>query len=253
MTVLSSPYFCTLLGSALLHTVLFFSFEAGNFRVPESTTASAIGQFPLALVSGSEGRTDGGSPTPSVPEASTRETHPPAAEEKRTSLTPQKIEEPPQKRQPTRERRRALIRHNASVPAQPEERPQPNGAETAAPPLSSSSLQAPVSEVSNSGGSGEEIASGSSTIVATPDYLRNPAPYYPMAARKAHEEGVVMLIVRVDANGDVEDLSLKKSSGFPRLDTAAEQAVRAWKFHPARTAGMAVASIVEVPVRFVLR
>lgn len=91
------------------------------------------------------------------------------------------------------------------------------------------------------------------TISATPDYLRNPAPLYPHGSRLAGESGAVLLSVSLTAEGDVSALQIKESSGFSRLDEAALRAVKSWKFTPARVAGIAIASSIQVPVRFVLR
>lgn len=98
-----------------------------------------------------------------------------------------------------------------------------------------------------------EGASGDSTVRAEPDYLRNPAPEYPREARRAREQGVVLIDVLVSAEGVVHELLLKESSGFKSLDQAALRAVRDWKFKPARIAGVPFSTRVDVPVRFVLK
>ena len=85
------------------------------------------------------------------------------------------------------------------------------------------------------------------------DYLRNPAPAYPAVARRNGEEGRVLLRVLVGANGEAQRVELKTSSGFERLDAAALETVRQWKFVPARLGGEAVAAWVVVPVTFALR
>jgi protein TonB len=81
-------------------------------------------------------------------------------------------------------------------------------------------------------------------------YLNNPAPTYPAASRRAGEQGKVLLRVRVDAKGDVEEIQLQASSGFARLDEAALSAVRRWRFSPARMGDRAVAGWAIVPVTF---
>jgi protein TonB len=58
--------------------------------------------------------------------------------------------------------------------------------------------------------------------------------------------------VNVAANGRAARIELKPSSGFPVLDEAALQAVRGWKFEPARSGPVAVESEVEMAVRFKL-
>ncbi len=83
-------------------------------------------------------------------------------------------------------------------------------------------------------------------------YLDNPAPAYPVFAKRAREQGVVMLRVRVDAAGTVEGVDIHKSSGFDRLDKAALAAVRQWRFVPARQGDRAVAGVALVPIHFEL-
>lgn len=84
------------------------------------------------------------------------------------------------------------------------------------------------------------------------DYLNNPAPAYPALSRRMREEGRVMLRVRVSAGGQPEQVELSASSGSGRLDNAAREAVRRWRFVPAKRGGQAVESWVLVPVVFKL-
>jgi protein TonB len=63
---------------------------------------------------------------------------------------------------------------------------------------------------------------------------------------------VVLVLVRVAEDGIPLDVALKESSGHPMLDEAAIEAVRHWRFTPARQSGRAVTAAVEVPVRFSL-
>jgi protein TonB len=88
------------------------------------------------------------------------------------------------------------------------------------------------------------------SILAAPDYRKNPEPDYPPLARRRHQQGLVTLAVKVNTQGRVAEVKVKTSSGFPILDEAALQAVRAWEFQPARIGLMAVESEIEVPVRF---
>jgi protein TonB len=90
-------------------------------------------------------------------------------------------------------------------------------------------------------------------IQAQPDDLQNEPPEYPDESRIAREQGVVILKVEVTAEGIPTTVSILQSSGFFRLDQAARQAVRHWKFHPALIAGIPVSSEANVPVRFKLQ
>mgnify|MGYP000973154801 CR=1 FL=1 len=84
------------------------------------------------------------------------------------------------------------------------------------------------------------------------DYLNNPAPPYPMASRRAREQGTVMLRVLVSPAGTAQMVELEASGGFSRLDHAARDAVRRWRFVPASQSGRPVTAWVLVPVIFSL-
>lgn len=84
------------------------------------------------------------------------------------------------------------------------------------------------------------------------DYLHNPKPIYPPASRRLSEEGTVTLRVRVSAEGATLAVELRQSSGYPRLDEAALDAVRRWRFVPARQGAEAIESWVAVPIAFKL-
>ncbi|HET8610493.1 MAG TPA: energy transducer TonB [Burkholderiales bacterium] len=85
------------------------------------------------------------------------------------------------------------------------------------------------------------------------DYLRNPAPAYPPLARRLGHAGKVLLHVLVDGSGRPQKVEIKKSSGYQRLDQSALDAVRKWRFVPAREADHAVASWVTIPIIFKLQ
>lgn len=85
------------------------------------------------------------------------------------------------------------------------------------------------------------------------DYLDNPKPAYPSISRRMGEEGQVRLRVRVDAAGNPQQVEVEHSSGYPRLDAAARETVKRWRFVPARQGEQAVAATVIVPIQFTLR
>lgn len=82
------------------------------------------------------------------------------------------------------------------------------------------------------------------------DYLSNPQPRYPSLSRRLGEQGKVFLRVHVGTNGEALEVLLQRSSGFERLDQAAREAVRSWRFVPARRGSQAVSEWVIVPVNF---
>ncbi|MEC9265757.1 MAG: TonB family protein [Pseudomonadota bacterium] len=90
-------------------------------------------------------------------------------------------------------------------------------------------------------------------LVTEPRFRTPPTPpTYPPVARRRNEEGVVVLRALVSPGGDTQRIEVWQTSGFYRLDDAARAAVADWHFEPARRAGLAVASWVQVPIRFQL-
>jgi protein TonB len=82
------------------------------------------------------------------------------------------------------------------------------------------------------------------------EYLYNPPPDYPRRARRLGQEGEVVIRTRVLPSGESDQLVLKRSSGYALLDEAAMEAVRKWRFLPARRGDEQIVSWVEIPVRF---
>jgi len=77
-------------------------------------------------------------------------------------------------------------------------------------------------------------------------------PRYPPAAFRAGIQGEVILIIDVDASGNVTNVSVEKSSRNRDLDRAAMDAARKWKFNPSVINGQKAAGRVRVPVNFAL-
>ena len=153
----------------------------------------------------------------------------------------------------------------AQTPAQLEVKAEP----TPAPAASATSAQAsaasavaavpvPTGEVG-----GEQVAPSSfASPLRTPPspplvqaptaakYLQNPRPDYPRLSRRMREEGTVILRVLVSVAGAAQELSVAQSSGFQRLDQAAVEAVKAWRFVPGTRDGEAQAMWFQVPIVF---
>jgi periplasmic protein TonB len=84
------------------------------------------------------------------------------------------------------------------------------------------------------------------------NYLQNPAPAYPPIARRMGQQGKVMLRVLVNTAGAPDKIEIRSSSGSSVLDDAALDAVRRWRFVPARQGEQAVNAWVIVPITFAL-
>ena len=91
------------------------------------------------------------------------------------------------------------------------------------------------------------------TRVAQPTGGYQVRPPYPSSARRLGVQGTTMLRVHVLADGRIGDVDVEESAGHRDLDQAAADAVRRWRFEPARRGDEAVAMWVRVPVEFRLR
>lgn len=78
----------------------------------------------------------------------------------------------------------------------------------------------------------------------------NRKPEYPKMSLRLGEQGTVVLTVMVKSDGSAGDVEVKSSSGFTRLDRAAADAVKTWRFNPATIDGKAVDKSYEVPITF---
>lgn len=136
----------------------------------------------------------------------------------------------------------------------------------ASPPTTSPQTTAPVSPKPATSQTLKGGSSGSSSPVALtdtadeslpttpaqvdPNYLHRPNPVYPAVSKRLREAGTVLLRVSLDASGSVSDITIQTTSDFPRLDQAAIEAVRQWRFIPATRGQQAIASTAFVPIEF---
>ena len=88
---------------------------------------------------------------------------------------------------------------------------------------------------------------------APPKPKRNIRPDYPKGARQRGEQGDVILEIRVNSEGTVDDVKVATSSGFIELDEAAVKAAKAAKFSPARSGREPVASTARLQLQFKLK
>ncbi len=119
-------------------------------------------------------------------------------------------------------------------------------AEGSSPPsiAGSGSGTAPVTEV----GSSEP---GFTWFERMPEVVRSVKPIYPELAISAQVEGTVQVWALVSKEGTVQEARIRRS--IVVLDQAALDAVRQWRFIPARSGDQAVRAWVSVPIRFRLR
>jgi TonB family protein len=101
-------------------------------------------------------------------------------------------------------------------------------------------------------GSGGGIGDGvyrAGNGVTKPELLKKVEPEYSEEARKAKFQGVVVLYIVVDPNGNAVSPRVMKSLGLG-LDEKAMEAVKQWKFKPGYKDGKPVAVAATVEVNF---
>jgi protein TonB len=155
---------------------------------------------------------------------------------------------PREERRPERPQRSATPKPLAR--AEPEARP----AAPLAPPAESAAPAAREEVRASEPAPSAPPTVAARAAVSPPDYraayLNNPAPPYPRAARRSGDQGTVTLRVRVSTEGAPAQVELDRSSGSNILDAAALEAVKRWRFAPARRGSEPIEAWVIVPVVF---
>ena len=72
------------------------------------------------------------------------------------------------------------------------------------------------------------------------EHLYAPEPPYPQLSARLREAGTPVLRILIGKDGLPQKVELAQSSGFPRLDAAALDAVKVWRFVPRQENGVAV-------------
>ena len=112
----------------------------------------------------------------------------------------------------------------------------------------------PGEEGQHGGSPGRAAASGEGEVTfARPLGGYQTRPRYPESARRAGIQGVTRLRFEVLATGRVGRVLVEESAGFEDLDRAAVEAVKTWRFQPARRGDRPVPVWVTLPVRFELK
>jgi protein TonB len=211
----------------LCHAALLFGFRIGSLPLPLPMSDIAVEVSLIASIAD-----PASTPEPPAPIS----TPPPPPE------PPLPPPEPVPQPEPVPER----VREPAPTTPKPERRHTPSKPARAAASPSTSAQPGSVAAIPG----GTSARPAGPTTGARP--RSNPRPVYPPEARRLNQQGRVMVVAQVSADGRATSVSLLRSSGFPLLDAAAVNAVRRWTFVPAQSAGLAIPSRVEVPVSFSL-
>lgn len=99
-------------------------------------------------------------------------------------------------------------------------------------------------------GAGSGPGHGAGMTLTQARYSNTPRPEYPESARREGREGRVLLRVLVDERGRSKQVEINSSSGSEALDRAAAEAIRRWRFDPARYGDQPVESWLRIPIEF---
>ena len=129
----------------------------------------------------------------------------------------------------------------------PEPKPRPNPVLESPPP---GPLPEPVSDVPK-----PVVTPASQPPVTLPPRVdasgrHNQPPAYPALSQRLREEGEVILKIRILRDGSVTAVRIQQSSGHPRLDQAAVEAVKHWRYVPATVGGEAIEYNYLQPIEF---
>ncbi len=104
---------------------------------------------------------------------------------------------------------------------------------------------------------GQAVAASGADVTRSAEYrlgaAATPLPEYPWSARRRGKEGRVVVHLSVDVDGRPIQARIAESSGDQALDQAARETLMTWRLKPALRNGVAVASVLPVPIRFELR
>lgn len=108
------------------------------------------------------------------------------------------------------------------------------------PPQSPSTLPALKAPTPTSAGSS----------ISRPMIVSSSKPLYPRVARESGWEGTVIVRTLITPDGVPSQLEIRKSCGHEALDLAAQEAIKSWKFQPAKDGNIPIAKWVDIPIKF---
>lgn len=195
-----------------------------------------------------------------------RQTTPPAIATPETPMMVSLVENPaPELKapEPTPPEPKLVVRKVTPAPKKPEPRPEPKPEvvePTPAPPVIAPEPVKVAEQVAQPEPPKQEVVKAPEPPKEEPviepkfgaAYLKNPPPDYPTLSRRIGEQGRVLLRVLVSEQGAPQSVELESGSGFNRLDKAAMDAVKKWRFIPARKGSQAISAYVLVPLKFSL-
>ena len=165
---------------------------------------------------------------------------------KQTQDTPTAPPKPKQEK-----KKKTVDEKSAQAPLPPQTQQQ---APTPPAPQAKTESQAPnaaVAPATTSGGNGTPIQTDIGKLVVV--YQPDADAYYPSFSKRSGEQGEVVVRLIIDESGSVEDVALLRSSSFPRLDRAATEIGRRYRFKPFLVNGSPARISTNLLIKFNLK
>ena len=159
---------------------------------------------------------------------------------------------PPPPKPKQEEKKKTVNEKSTQAPTPPQSQQQ-----AATPPSSQPSKSdaptpnASVAPATNGGASGTPIQTDIGKLVVV--YQPDADAYYPSFSKRSGEQGEVVVRLIIDEGGNVEDIALLKSSTFPRLDRAASDIGRRYRFKPFLVNGSPARISTNLLIKFNLK
>ena len=155
---------------------------------------------------------------------------PEAASPQAPATPPKPKAEPKQETKPAPRQKAQEKPPEKSPPTQTQQAPTPQSQSQAQAKSESQPSNASVAPATGGGASGTPIQTDIGKLVVV--YQPDADAYYPSFSKRSGEQGAVVVRLIIDETGSVEDVALLQSSTFPRLDRAASEIGRRYRFKP---------------------
>jgi protein TonB len=164
---------------------------------------------------------------------------------------PQAAPAPPPPKPKPEQNKKTVDEKSTQAPSPPQNQQQ---APTPPTPQSKSESQTPsttVAPATASGSSGTPIQTDIGKLIVV--YQPDADAYYPSFSKRSGEQGEVVVRLIIDEAGNVEDLAILRSSSFPRLDRAATEIGRRYRFKPFLVNGSPARISTNLLIKFNLK
>ncbi|WP_353201390.1 energy transducer TonB [Polynucleobacter sp.] len=140
------------------------------------------------------------------------------------------------------------------TPTQAQQQPQQQPQTPPTSPQTKSEVTPPTANVAPSttgGASGTPIQTDIGKLVVV--YQPDADAYYPSFSKRSGEQGEVVVKLIIDETGAVEEVAMLKSSTFPRLDRAASEIGKRYRFKPFLVNGTPTRISTNLLIKFNLK